>query len=100
MLDKFEEIESCGYECEAGKLELNVTYQELKLYVKKQEKDIEDLFESLQIANISRKSLVAYIDQLREELIEAYQKRGHMYSAGEKDWIDNRLKELKDEIDD
>lgn len=38
--------------------------------------------------------------ELKEELIQAYRSRGGMYWAGEKDWIENRLKELKDELDD
>jgi hypothetical protein len=38
--------------------------------------------------------------ELKAELVEAYQKRGELYMGGEKEWIDNRIKELKDELDD
>jgi hypothetical protein len=33
--------------------------------------------------------------ELKEELIKAYQDRGNMYMAGEKEYIQNRIKELK-----
>jgi hypothetical protein len=33
--------------------------------------------------------------ELKEELIEAYLKRGDMYMGGEKESIDERIKELK-----
>jgi hypothetical protein len=59
------------------------------------EKMIEDLDESLHIARVGRRDLIAYVKQLKEELIEAYQKRGDMYMAGEKESIDERIKELK-----
>lgn len=32
--------------------------------------------------------------ELKQELIDTYQRRGRMYAAGEKDFIDNRIKEL------
>jgi hypothetical protein len=38
MLDKIKEIEACNYECEAGKLDLNVAWQELKEKAERYEK--------------------------------------------------------------
>lgn len=38
-----------------------------------------------------------YIKELENELIEAYRSRGNMYWAGEKEWIDERIKELEGE---
>jgi hypothetical protein len=75
------------------------TQELLNKYIKKcaeQQKEIEELDESLHIARVGRRDLTVYVKELKEELIDAYQKRGHMYSAGEKDWIINRINELKD----
>lgn len=38
-----------------------------------------------------------YIKKLEEELIQAYLTRGTMFFAGEREWIDNRIKELEGE---
>jgi hypothetical protein len=43
MLHKIKEIEACNYECEAGKLELNVAWQELKEKAERYEKALEEI---------------------------------------------------------
>lgn len=43
MLNKFKEIEPCGYECEAGRLELNIVWQELKERVGRYEDALKDI---------------------------------------------------------
>lgn len=43
MLDKIKEIEACNYECEAGKLDLNVAWQELKEKAERYEKALEEI---------------------------------------------------------
>jgi hypothetical protein len=45
LLGKFKDIESCGYECEAGKLELNIAYNELKQRVGYYEKALRKISE-------------------------------------------------------
>jgi hypothetical protein len=40
------------------------------------------------------------IEELKEELLEAYYKREEMYMAGEKEWIDRRIEELESELKD
>jgi hypothetical protein len=45
MDEIFTELELCNFECEAGKLENNVSYQELKEKVREMQKEVERLKE-------------------------------------------------------
>ncbi|MGM0904229.1 MAG: hypothetical protein ACQEXB_24395 [Bacillota bacterium] len=57
-MDKLlKEIEECGYECEAGSLELNVAWQELKEKVERYEREVQWLYGKLNmIGGIIEKS--------------------------------------------
>lgn len=48
-----------------------------------------------ELLNLSTLELIRIIQDLKDELIEAYEKRGDFYMAGEKEAIDKRIEELK-----
>jgi hypothetical protein len=58
-----------------------------------------DYIEALSSRDNAIKKLSTEIYNLKDELLDSYYSRGNMYVAGERAWIDERIKELEESME-
>jgi hypothetical protein len=58
-----------------------------------------DYIEALSSRDNAIEKLSTEIYNLKDELLDSYYSRGNMYVAGERAWIDKRIKELEESME-